>query len=282
MTVTRRTPPSDPDTDQWSRAIALDTSGLPHPALSHAERSELTDRLLSAAHDTDDPEEREALLERVVLVNRRIAQAVARRYRRRGVPEEDLEQAAYEGLTKAVQKFDPRLRNDLLTYAVPTIRGEVQRYFRDQSWTVRPPRRLQELQRKVNLAIEELSAELGREPAEAEVQRHLGIGPEEYREVMASFGCFQPSSLDQPLRSATDFTLGDALAAPSTGHDAVEARLLIAQAVRGLSERDRRILYLRFFEDRTQQEIGDELGVTQMHVSRLLGRILERLRRELD
>jgi RNA polymerase sigma-B factor len=267
----------DHDTDRRSVAVALDATEL-----THAERSELTDALLRAAHDTEDPAERDELLERVVLMNRRVAQAVARRYRRRGVPDEDLEQAAYEGLTKAVQKFDPRLRNDLLTYAVPTIRGEVQRYFRDQSWTVRPPRRLQELQRKVNHAIEELGAELGREPEEVEVQARLRIGPEEYRETMASFGCFQPPSLDQPLKSAPEFTLGDALAAPSTGHEAVEARILIAQAVRDLPERDRRILYLRFFEDRTQQEIGDELGVTQMHVSRLLSRILERLRRELD
>ena len=105
---------------------------------------------------------------------------------------------------------------------------------------------------------------------------------EEYRETLASFGCFQPPSLDQPLRSAPEFTLGDALASPTTGHEAVEARILLAHAVRDLSERDRRILYMRFFEDRTQQEIGDELGVTQMHVSRLLARILEKLRGEIS
>lgn len=267
----------DHDTDRRSLAVALDATEL-----THTERSELTELLLHAAHETDDAAQREELLERVVLMNRRVAQAVARRYRRRGVPDEDLEQAAYEGLTKAVQKFDPRLRNDLLTYAVPTIRGEVQRYFRDQSWTVRPPRRLQELQRKMNNAIEQLGAELGREPDEEELQRHLGISAEEYRETLASFGCFQPPSLDQPLRSAPEFTLGDALASPTTGHEAVEARILLAHAVRDLSERDRRILYMRFFEDRTQQEIGDELGVTQMHVSRLLARILEKLRGEIS
>ena len=277
MNVLSSSPRLDRDTDRRSMAVAIDATEL-----THTERSELTDLLLRAAHETDDAAERDELLERVVLMNRRVAQAVARRYRRRGVPDEDLEQAAYEGLTKAVQKFDPRLRNDLLTYAVPTIRGEVQRYFRDQSWTVRPPRRLQELQRKMNNAIEQLGAELGREPDEEELQRHLGISAEEYRETLASFGCFQPPSLDQPLRSAPEFTLGDALASPTTGHEAVEARILLAHAVRDLSERDRRILYMRFFEDRTQQEIGDELGVTQMHVSRLLARILEKLRGEIS
>ena len=277
MNVLSSSPRLDRDTDRRSMAVAIDATEL-----THTERSELTDLLLRAAHETDDAAERDELLERVVLMNRRVAQAVARRYRRRGVPDEDLEQAAYEGLTKAVQKFDPRLRNDLLTYAVPTIRGEVQRYFRDQSWTVRPPRRLQEMQRKVNNAIEQLGAELGREPDEEELQRHLGISAEEYRETLASFGCFQPPSLDQPLRSAPEFTLGDALASPTTGHEAVEARILLAHAVRDLSERDRRILYMRFFEDRTQQEIGDELGVTQMHVSRLLARILEKLRGEIS
>ena len=113
--------------------------------LSRTQRAEQTARLLNEAHHTDDPEEAEALRARVVLINRGVAEAVARRYRQRGLAQEDLDQVAYEGLTKAVARFDPALRNDLLTFAVPTIRGELQRYFRDQGWTVRPPRRIQEV-----------------------------------------------------------------------------------------------------------------------------------------
>lgn len=249
--------------------------------LPRAERSRLTQQLLDRAHATSDPQERAAVCERVVLLNRRVAEAVAARYRGRGVPQEDLDQAAYEGLTKAVGKFDPSLRNDLLTYAVPTIRGEIQRYFRDQSWMVRPPRRVQELQWRVNQTIDRMAQELGREPADEEVRRELEISEEDYQEAMVGFGCFQPPSLDQPLADQSSLTLGDALPDDGYSDEVVEARTILAPLVRRLPERDRRILYLRFFEDQTQQEIGEDLGVTQMQVSRLLARILKDLRSEI-
>ena len=118
-------------------------------------------------------------------------------------------QVAYEGLTKAVRRFDPSTRNDLLTYAVPTIRGEVMRHFRDHGWTVRPPRRVQELQWRVNQCIERLEHELGREPRDAEVIEELGIDEKDYREAIEAFGCFQPTSLDQPVRTDATSSLGD-------------------------------------------------------------------------
>src|SRR4051812_39456004 len=136
--------------------------------LSRAERAAATERLLLAAHATDDEQERARLLDEVVVANLSVAQAVASRYRNRGVSEEDLTQAGYEGLVKAVHKFDPSVRPDLLTYAVPTIRGEIQRYFRDHSWAVRPPRRIQEMQWRISRCIEHLSQELGREPSDDE------------------------------------------------------------------------------------------------------------------
>jgi RNA polymerase sigma-B factor len=248
--------------------------------LSRRERSERTAELLDRACGADD-ETRRAILEEVVLINRGVAEAVASRYRSRGIAQDDLIQVAYEGLTKAVMRFDPELRNDLLTYAVPTIRGELQRYFRDQGWTVRPPRRVQELQWRVNHAIEDLGQQLGREPTDDEVMAHLEIGADEYREAIEAFGCFQPTSLDLPVGQESPTTLGALIPDEDHDRDAADARVALAPVVRRLSERDRRILYLRFFEDRTQEEIGDDLGVTQMQVSRLLTRILKNLRDEV-
>lgn len=250
--------------------------------LTRSERSEQTAVLLRAAHRCDDPEEAAALREQVIVINRGVAEAVASRYRNRGVPLEDLHQVAFEGLTKAVSRFDPTLRNDLLTYAVPTIRGELQRYFRDQGWTVRPPRRVQETQWRVNQAVDRLSMSLGRDPEPEEIAADIDVPVEEYREAVAAFGCFQPASLDQPVGDGAAAAVGDLIADDDHGVHASEARVTLAPVVRRLSERDRRILYLRFFEDRTQEEIGRDLGVTQMQVSRLLTRILGSLREELQ
>lgn len=250
--------------------------------LSRAERAEQTRDLLQQVAETTDPERAAELRERVVVINRGVAEAVAARYRQRGVALDDLHQVAFEGLTKAVMRFDPELRNDLLTYAVPTIRGELQRYFRDHGWTVRPPRRIQETQWLVNQSVERLTHELEREPTAEEVARELGIPVEEYQETAAAVGCFQPTSLDQPAATGSVASMGDLLAADDHDTDASEARVTLAPVVRRLPERDRRILYLRFFEDRTQEEIGQDLGVTQMQVSRLLSRILGTLKEELQ
>lgn len=246
--------------------------------ISRAERSDRTRQLLTKAHNTSDSARREALFDEVILLNRGVAEAVANRYRGRGVAPEDLHQAAYEGLVKAVHKFDPSVRPDLLTYAVPTIRGEVQRWFRDQSWMVRPPRRLQEMQWRVSRGIEGLEQELGREPTDGELCERLDCTPEELDETVQSFGCFQPPSLDRPVGGLDGPTLGDAIADGRDEQSAAEARATLAPVVRTLPERDRRILYMRFFEDRSQSDIGGELGVTQMQVSRLLERILRDLR----
>ena len=259
----------------------LPSPGAPDCGLTRTERAEQTAALLDAAHRCSDPERAARLRERVVLINRGVAEAVAGRYRNRGIALDDLHQVAYEGLTKAVMRFDPTMRNDLLTYAVPTIRGELQRYFRDQGWTVRPPRRVQETQWQVNQVLDRLCHELGREPTPEEVCEDLGISIQDYQETMAAFGCFQPTSLDQPVAAESTASMGDLLPADDVDTSASEARVTLAPVVRRLPERDRRILYLRFFEDLTQEEIGQNLGVTQMQVSRLLTRILGTLRTEL-
>lgn len=248
------------------------------------ERSRRTERLLAAAHGCPDPARRTALLDEVVVLNCRVADAVAWRYRDRGVPVEDLRQAAYEGLVKAVRRFDPAHAEDLLTFAVPTIRGEVQRYFRDRSWMVRPPRRVQELQARVNDAAATLAGTLGREPSVAEVCDLVGIGRAEHAEAEAAYGCFQPTSLDRPAgaRSGADgdggATIGDLVADEREAHGDVEVRHVVGHAVRSLTDRDRRLLWLRFYEERSQREIGDELGLTQTQVSRWLDRVLRTMR----
>jgi RNA polymerase sigma-B factor len=143
------------------------------PTVYRAERGRRTSELLLEAHRTKDAARRCELLAEVILLNQCVAEAVASRYQGRGVPAEDLHQAAIEGLVKAVHKFDPTVRPDLLTCAVRTMRGEVQRWFRHRSWMIRPPRRLQELQWRVSRSIESLSQDLGQEPTGAELSKDV-------------------------------------------------------------------------------------------------------------
>lgn len=244
---------------------------------SRADRSQRTHDLLLGAHGCEDPGRRKELLDQVVLLNRGVAEAVAGRYRGRGVADEDLEQTAFEGLVKAVHKFDPTVRPDLLTYAVPTIRGEVQRLFRDQSWTIRPPRSIQELQWKITRSIEKLSVELGREPTTEELARDLEREPAQVAAAIQAFGSFRPASLDRVVRE-DGMTLADLMVAEDGEQSAAEARVDLAPLLSRLDDRQRRILHLRYFEEKSQAEIGAELGVTQMQVSRLLQQILRQLR----
>jgi RNA polymerase sigma-B factor len=253
--------------------------------LTRAERSDETAALLTALASTDDPVDAERLRERIVLVNARVAEAVAARYERRGVPSDDLRQVAYEGLVKAVHRFDVSLRNDFLTFAVPTIRGELLRHFRDRGWAVRPPRRLQEIQTRAGRVTDRLAQDLGRDPTAEEVAAAIDESVEDYQDAMAASGCFQPTSLDARTGAGTGTQgIGDLLPDDLAARDyeAIEAKATLAPLLRRLPERDRHILYLRFFEDRTQHEIGTEIGVTQMQVSRLLMRILDDVRRQLE
>lgn len=251
------------------------------PPEEPALRTQLTATLLARAHAEPCPARRRQLLEQVVLANRSVAEGVACRFRNRGIAQEDLHQVAYEGLTKAVLRFDPTLGHDLLTYAIPTIRGELQRYLRDQGWSVRPPRRLQELQRCIVQSAEELTQQLGREPRHGEVMAELGLDARDYQEALAAFGCKRATSLDQPVGQDGDSSLGTVVPDDDRDSAASEARLVLAPALKSLPDRDREIVYLRFFEDLTQKEIGERLGVTQMQVSRLLSQILANLRTQV-
>lgn len=256
------------------------TSAALHRETPDEIRREKTAALLAEAADAA-PARRDQLLDEVVVLNLQVAHAVARRFRNRGVPLEDLEQVAACALVRAARKFDVGQDRDFLSYAVPTMSGELKRYFRDHGWTVRPPRRIQEIHAKVH-HLHRSGRHDGTPMAPAEIAAELEVSVDDVVEALEARGCFQPASLDHPVRDEGDVTVGDLLAIDDEAdRQALEARVMLQPVMRQLSERDRRILHLRFAEDCTQQQIGEELGVTQMQVSRLLNRILGQMRDDL-
>jgi RNA polymerase sigma-B factor len=244
-------------------------------------RADRTRELSTLLMTTESEAERHALTNELAAVNMPVADTVVARYRSRGIATEDLRQVAYLALIKAARRFDPELGHGFLSFCVPTIRGEVRRYFRDKGWMVRPPRRIQELQHRVFAAENELSTTLGRPPVPDDLAEHLHEDLEDVREALNSHGCFSPASLDRPVSEPGDASLGDLIGREDKNQSAAEARVALAPVVRRLDHRDRHILQLRFFDGLTQREIGDDLGVTQMQVSRLLTRIFRDLRAEL-
>jgi len=236
-------------------------------------RSETTRLLTEAAAATGD--ERARLIDEVIIINTSVARAIASRYANRGIAIEDLEQVAYLALVRAAHKYDDRLAEDFLVYAVPTIRGEVKRYFRDHGWTVRPPRRVQELQADVLRMSEEVTDA-------AELAKTLGVSESDVREAQMLKGCFTPLSLDAPVNTESDAaSLGDLLPGEDPDRAAAEARLMLAPALSALTDRERLIVKLRYIDDLTQEEIGGRIGVTQMQVSRLLKKVMLKLREHL-
>lgn len=242
-------------------------------------RSERTSELFEAAHRAVEESRRQALLDEIVLINLSVARSVARRFMGRGIEIEDLEQVAAEALVKAAARFDPSRGKDFLSFAVPTVRGELQRHFRDFGWVVRPTRRVQEARSAISRAEADLTQRLGHTPVPDEVMSELALSPGEYAEAGAASGCFAPTSLDRPTSASEDSgTFGELIPDEDAGLPACEARVVLAPVVRRLSERDRHVLFLRYFEELGQKEIGSEIGVTQTQVSRILDRILTELR----
>ena len=238
--------------------------------------------LFAAAATAEDERERQRFLDEIVRLNMAVAESIAARYRRRGVCDEDLTQVAYLGLVKAVRGFDPAYERDFLAYAVPTIRGEVKRYFRDHGWAIRPPRGVQEMQMELAVAVDELTNVQGRPPKPIEIAAFLHRDARDVLRAISAHGCFSPTSLDRPVSQDAQTTLGELVGAEDNESAAVEARVMLAPAIARLGERDRHVLYLRFFVGQTQQEIAEQLGVTQMQVSRLITRILRDLRGSLE
>ncbi|MGH1561690.1 sigma-70 family RNA polymerase sigma factor [Mumia sp. DW29H23] len=251
----------------------------PSRDLSREDRRVVTTALCDDLAACDDADV-DVLRARLVEVNMGVARAVASQYRNRGVDIDDLEQVAYVGLAKAARGFDPERGHDFLTYAVPTIRGEVRRWFRDSCWMVRPARRVQETRAQVTACIEELVQELGDTPTSDDIADRLGLPVEEVDEALAADGCYHPSSLDAPGSSGVG-TLADVLGDVDDAFTRAEQKASLAPLVRGLSERDRQTLALRYFHEWTQEQIAGQLGVTQMQVSRILSRITAQLREQL-
>jgi RNA polymerase sigma-B factor len=253
---------------------------LSEAAIDGLNRRDATALLVGSVHRASG-EERSRLEEQVVQLNMSVARDLARRYRGRGVPLEDLEQVAYLGLVKAVKAFDPDKTNDFLSFAVPTIRGELRRYFRDFGWVVRPPRAIQELQARITGAESELCQLLGRSPRPSEMASRLDVELNQVLDALGANGCFAPSSLDYPDGDDGDVGIGLRLGKDDPGFARAEARAALQTIMRGLDERERMIIEMRFFRGCTQAEIGKEVGVTQMQVSRLIAGLLARFREQI-
>jgi RNA polymerase sigma-B factor len=235
------------------------------------------DRALFARYlDKRDPVDREMLVERFLP----LARQLARRYERPEEPFDDLFQVACLGLVKAIDRFDLEREVAFSSYAVPTILGEIKRYFRDRTWSVRVPRDLQELALKVDRAVSELSLDLHRQPTVEEIAEKVGADEEDVLEALEASGAYKATSLESPRGSEdeTGDTLADTLGTEEQGFALAEDRATIEHLMRSITPREREVLRLRFAEDLTQAEIGERIGVSQMQVSRIIRQSVARLR----
>ncbi len=229
----------------------------------------------------DDPK-RAGIRDRLVRMHLPLVEYLARRFRNRGEPLDDLIQVATIGLIKSVDRFDPERGVEFSTYATPTIVGEIKRHFRDKGWAIRVPRRLQELKLALTKATSELSQKLGRSPTVAEMAAHLKMTEEEVLEGLESANAYSAVSLDAPDSGDDESpAVADTLGAEDESLEGVEYRESLKPLLEKLPPREKRILLLRFFGNMTQSQIAAELGISQMHVSRLLARTLTQLRRGL-
>ncbi len=220
----------------------------------------------------------------LVTAYRPLAERLARRFRGRGEAYDDLVQAASIGLINAVDRFDPEYGVKFTTYATRTIVGELKRHLRDRAWSVRVPRGLQEAALEVGRSKEILSHRLGRSPTVAELAAEMGVTDDEVVEALEAGGAYTAASLDRPLDTGDDggATVGDRIGVEDETLALADRWPDVAEAVRSLPERERTILYLRFYEGRTQTEIAEHVGISQMHVSRLLRRSLAALRGKVE
>jgi RNA polymerase sigma-B factor len=233
-------------------------------------------RLLVRLHQHGDPAAREALVERFLP----LARQLARRYQHGGEQLDDLIQVASLGLLKAIDRFDPARETAFSSFAVPTILGELKRHFRDKGWSVRVPRDLQELAVRVDRVTDELSRELGRAPSVAEVAERIGTTPEQVMEAREAAAAYRAVSLDRPRDDDDEGEVGMSkhFGIEDPGFRVAEDAATVERLMRVLSDREREVLRLRFAEDLTQSEIGDRVGVSQMHVSRLIRHAVAQLR----
>ncbi len=227
--------------------------------------------------------ERSHYRDELVRLHLPLVEHFARRFLNRGEPFDDLLQVGTIGLIKAIDRFDTERGVEFSTYATPTIVGEIKRHFRDRGWAIRVPRRLQELRLSITSATAELTQENGRSPTVSELARKIGVSDEEIIEGLESSNAYSTLSLDAP-DSGDDSALSmiDVIGGDDEALEHVENRETIKPLLEALDPREKHILTLRFFRGMTQSQIAAEIGISQMHVSRLLARTLERLRESLD
>jgi RNA polymerase sigma-B factor len=245
--------------------------------MPNGERSEDRPEVDELFRQLPDPQARSRLVEEFLP----LAEHIARRFAGRGEPVDDLTQVAGLGLLHAIDRFDPDRGVHFATYASATIAGELKRHFRDKGWALRMPRGLQEAGLAVNRSLRDLWQELGRSPTVAEVATRSGLSEEQVLEAMEAVQSYSTASLDAPI-GEDGLTHGDTLGQIDAAFEQAEGWATIAEAVKALPERERRILYLRFFKDMTQSEIAAEVGISQMHVSRMLSKTIEHLRTEAN
>lgn len=249
-----------------------------------ARRDEARLLLVRMASLPSDDSERKFLRDTLVEMHMPLVEHLARRFQYRGEPLDDLIQVATIGLIKSLDRFDTERGVEFSTYATPTILGEIKRHFRDKSWAVRVPRQLQEMRLALTNATSELGHTLGRSPTVAELAHYIGATEEAILEGLEAANAYSTISLDAPSGDGTDIdapTLADTLGIDDLGLESVEDRESLRPLLAELPARERRILVLRFFGNLTQSQIADEIGISQMHVSRLLSRTLAHLRERL-
>lgn len=253
----------------------------PYAAERTAQRAETMRQLQRMVSLPAGDPERERIRAAVIEDHMPYARHIARRYGSHGSTSEDFEQVAFMGLVKAVDNFDPGHGTAFLGYAAPMILGEIKRYFRDSTWSVHVPRRMQELTGALHKTTDVMTAELGRAPTVRELAERLGVGTDELVEAMDASSAYTTASLDHPINhegAENGASLGEMIGEDDPGYDLAVDREVLRGLVEDLGERDRRILLMRFFHGMTQSEIGEKLGVSQMQVSRLITKILSGLR----
>jgi RNA polymerase sigma-B factor len=257
--------------------VVADTAARADVAASTDRAGELIDAMavLPAGHPS-----RPGLRDRAIEAWLPLARHLSNRYANRGEPRDDLYQVAVLGLIKAVDRYDAGRGVDFAGFAVPTIVGELKRHFRDRTWSVRVPRRLQELRLAITGANSTLSNTLGRSPTVADIAAHLGISEDEVIEGLEGARAYNSTSLSTPI-SEGGTELGETLGGEDTGFEHAEMRIALGPAMAALDEREQKIVSLRFYGNLTQQQIAEQIGISQMHVSRLLTKALAKLRREL-
>src|SRR4051794_23991816 len=235
--------------------------------------------LLSLLADLPDGPDRRRVRSRVIELYLPLARHLAGRFRNRGEQQDDLVQVATVGLIKAVDGFDPAIGAPFIGYAAPTITGELKRHFRDRCWDIRVPRRIQETRLRINRVTGDLTQRLGRSPTVSDLAAELDTGEEEILEALDAGRAYRTLSLDAPASADADgpMDLGGLLGQADADLEGAEAREALRPLLARLPEREQRIIALRFFGNRTQSQIASDLGVSQMHISRLLAKALETL-----